>query len=275
VIDEEPVMFKVWDIQRWLTIIFAIFLTSNSVYAAESAKTQSLTKASGKILVVMTNHSAYPTRSDTTGLWLTELTHFYDVALAAGYKMDFVSPLGGEVPLDERSLKSIYLDKSARNHLADPAFMHLLKTTLSPSAINPSQYKAIYYTGGHGTMWDFPSNKSLQNISEQIYRQGGVVSAVCHGIGGLLPLQDENGKSLIANRTVTGFANIEETLSGIKSQVPFSLQNGLIERGAKYKQAFVPFTSYVVSDDRIITGQNPQSSKEIAEAVVKRLSTIQ
>lgn len=268
-------MFKVWDIQRWLTIIFAIFLTSNSVHAAESAKTQSLTKASGKILVVMTNHSAYPTRSDKTGLWLTELTHFYDVALASGYKMDFVSPLGGEVPLDERSLKSIYLDKSARNHLADPAFMQLLKTTLSPSAINPSQYKAIYYTGGHGTMWDFPKNQSLQNISEQIYQQGGVVSAVCHGVGGLLPLQDENGKSLIANRTVTGFANIEETLSGIKSQVPFSLQNGLIELGAKYKRAFVPFTSYVVSDDRIITGQNPQSSKEIAEAVIKRLSTIQ
>lgn len=274
-IDEEPVMFKVWDFQRWLTIIFAIFLTANVTHAAELDKTQSLSKANGKILVVMTNHSAYPSRSDKTGLWLTELTHFYDVALAAGYDMDFVSPLGGQVPLDERSLKSIYLDKSARDHLADPAFMQRLKTTLAPSVINPSQYKAIYYTGGHGTMWDFPTNKALQNISEQIYRQGGIVSAVCHGVGGLLPLQDENGKPLIADRTVTGFANIEETLSGIKSQVPFSLQNGLIERGAKYKQAFVPFTSYVVSDDRIITGQNPQSSKEIAEAVVKRLSSIQ
>jgi len=267
-------MFKVWDFQRWLTIIFAIFLTSNTVHAAESDKTQSLAKANGKILVVMTNHSAYPSRSDKTGLWLTELTHFYDVALAAGYEMDFVSPLGGEVPLDERSLKSIYLDKSARNHLADPAFMQRLKTTLAPSVIHPSQYKAIYYTGGHGTMWDFPTNKALQNISEQIYRQGGIVSAVCHGVGGLLPLQDENGKPLIAGKTVTGFANIEETLSGIKSQVPFSLQNGLIARGANYKQAFVPFTSYVVSDDRLITGQNPQSSKEIAEAVVKRLSTL-
>lgn len=274
-IDEEPVMFKVWDFQRWLTIIFAIFLTANVAHAAELDKTQSLSKANGKILVVMTNHSAYPSRSDKTGLWLTELTHFYDVALAAGYDMDFVSPLGGQVPLDERSLKSIYLDKSARDHLADPAFMQRLKTTLAPSAINPTQYKAIYYTGGHGTMWDFPTNKALQNISEQIYRQGGIISAVCHGVGGLLPLQDENGKPLIADRTITGFANIEETLSGIKSQVPFSLQNGLIERGAKYKQAFVPFTSYVVSDDRIITGQNPQSSKEIAEAVVKRLSSIQ
>lgn len=268
-------MFKVWNFQRWLSIIFAIFLTPHVVHAAESDKAQSLTKANGKILVVMTNHSAYPSRSDTTGLWLTELTHFYDVALAAGYEMDFVSPLGGEVPLDERSLKSIYLDKSARQHLADPAFMYRLKTTLAPSAINPTQYKAIYYTGGHGTMWDFPNNKALQNISEQIYRQGGVVSAVCHGVGGLLPLQDESGKALIAGRTVTGFANIEETLSGIKSQVPFSLQNGLIERSAKYKKAFIPFTSYVVSDDRIITGQNPQSSKEIAEAVIKRLSTIQ
>ena len=274
-IDEEPVMFKVWYFQRWLTIIFAIFLTANVTHAAELDKTQSLSKANGKILVVMTNHSAYPSRSDKTGLWLTELTHFYDVALAAGYDMDFVSPLGGQVPLDERSLKSIYLDKSARDHLADPAFMQRLKTTLAPSVINPSQYKAIYYTGGHGTMWDFPTNKALQNISEQIYRQGGIVSAVCHGVGGLLPLQDENGKPLIADRTVTGFANIEETLSGVKSQVPFSLQNGLIEREAKYKQALVPFTSYVVSDDRIITGQNPQSSKEIAEAVVKRLSSIQ
>ena len=273
-INEEPVMFKVWNFQRWLSIIFAILLSTNVVYAAGSDKAQSLVKTNGKILVVMTNHSAYPSRSDKTGLWLTELTHFYDVALAAGYEMDFVSPLGGEVPLDERSLKSIYLDKSARQHLADPAFMQRLKTTLAPNAINPTQYKAIYYTGGHGTMWDFPNNKALQNISEQIYRQGGVVSAVCHGVGGLLPLQDENGKPLIAGRTVTGFANIEETLSGIKSQVPFSLQNGLIERGAKYKEAFIPFISYVVSDDRIITGQNPQSSKEIAEAVVKRLSSM-
>ena len=59
-------------------------------------------------------------------------------------------------------------------------------------------------------MWDFPNNKALQNISEQIYRQGGVVSAVCHGVGGLLPLQNENGKPLIAGRTVTGFTNIEK-----------------------------------------------------------------
>ncbi|MCY6411065.1 type 1 glutamine amidotransferase domain-containing protein [Acinetobacter sp. VNH17] len=267
-------MFKRWDFQNWLIRIFMVILAGSHAYASEPATQHISSKASGKILVVMTNHSAYPTRSDTTGLWLTELTHFYDVALAAGYDMDFVSPQGGAVPLDERSLKSIYLDKSAKAHLADPKFMYRLKTTLAPSAIDPSNYKAVYYTGGHGTMWDFPNNKELKNISEKIYQQGGIVSAVCHGVGGLLPLQDQNGKPLIAGKVVTDFANVEETLSGIKSQVPFSLQDGLVERGAKYKRAFIPFTSYVISDDRIITGQNPQSSKEIAEAVVKRLRTL-
>ncbi len=272
-IDEEPVMLQRWNLQKWWISLFMLVFSVNPVFAAEPGQNVH-TPSLGKILVVMTNHSAYPTRSDHTGLWLTELTHFYDIAQMAGYDMDFVSPQGGAVPLDERSLKPIYLDKSAKAHLADPKFMQRLNTTLAPKAIDPSRYKAIYYTGGHGTMWDFPNNEGLKKISEQIYQQGGVVSAVCHGVGGLLPLQDKNGKALIAGRSVTGFANIEETLSGIKSQVPFSLENGLVQRGADYKRAWVPFTSYVVEDDRIVTGQNPQSSKEIAEAVIKRLATL-
>mgnify|MGYP001031229117 CR=1 FL=1 len=272
-IDEEPVMLQRWNLQKWLISILMLIFSVSPAFAAEAGQ-NAQTPPLGKILVVMTNHSAYPTRTDHTGLWLTELTHFYDIAQAAGYDMDFVSPQGGAVPLDERSLKLIYLDKSAKAHLADPSFMQRLKTTLAPNAIDPSRYKAIYYTGGHGTMWDFPNNEGLKKISEQIYQQGGVVSAVCHGVGGLLPLQDKNGKALIAGRSVTGFANIEETLSGIKSQVPFSLQDSLVQRGAHYKRAFVPFSSYVIVDDRIISGQNPQSSKEIAEAVVKRLATL-
>lgn len=264
-------MFKSWTFQNWLIGFITLILASTFAYASEPTKHSA---SNGKILVVMTNHSAYPDRKDTTGLWLTELTHFYDVASAAGYEMDFVSPQGGTVPLDERSLKAIYLDKSAKVNLANPKFLQRLKTTLAPSAILPFQYNAVYYTGGHGTMWDFPNNQELKRISETIYQQGGVISVVCHGVGGLLPLQDQNGKSLIAGRTVTGFANIEETLSGMKSQVPFLLQNQLIERGAKYKHSFVPFSSYVIVDDRIITGQNPQSSKEIAEAVIQRLKTI-
>ncbi|WP_130802811.1 type 1 glutamine amidotransferase domain-containing protein [Acinetobacter ihumii] len=264
-------MLKYWNFQSWLIGLCMSILSSSVSYANAALLDQSTHAPKAKILVVMTNHSAYPSRSDTTGLWLTELTHFYDIAIASGYEIDFVSPNGGSVPLDERSLKPIYLDKSAKAHLADAQFMQRLKTTFAPNAIDPSKYKAIYYTGGHGTMWDFPNNEGLKRIAEQIYQQGGIVSAVCHGVGGLLPLQTQEGKPLISGRTVTGFANIEESLSGIKSQVPFSLEDSLAAHGAKYKRALIPFTSYVISDDRIITGQNPQSSKEIAEAVMKRL----
>lgn len=234
----------------------------------------SLATSKGKILVVMTNHAKYPSREDTTGLWVTELTHFYDVARKAGYEMDFISPNGGVVPLDERSQKRIYMDKEAYAHLADKNFMARLNNTLKPSDVKATDYKAIYFTGGHGVMWDFPNNPELTDLSEKIYRQGGVVSAVCHGVAGLLALKDEKGQPLISNRKVTGFSNMEESLSGMKKQVPFFLEDNLKAKGATYKRGFFPFTSYVIVDDRIITGQNPQSPREVGEEVVKRLATI-
>ncbi len=264
-------MFKTRNVSHGLLAMFTLMFSMNSTQAAEANQVTAQSAAVGKILVVMTNHSAYPTRQDKTGLWFTELTEFYDVINGAGLQMDLTSPEGGEIPLDERSMKPIYLNADARKHLADPAFMARLKATLPARSIDPSQYKAIYYTGGHGTMWDFPNNKDLKKISEQIYRQGGMVTAVCHGVAGLLPLQDDQGQPLISGRTVTGFSNTEEVLAGIKSQVPFLLQDELSKRGAHYKKALIPFTSYAVTDDRIITGQNPQSGGEVGKALLKRL----
>lgn len=215
-------------IQQLLVVLAALFsmpfASANDNSSSKSISNPSLSGSKGKILVVMTNHDKYPSRKDTTGLWVTELTHFYDVAHKAGYQMDFISPKGGAVPLDERSQKWIYMDKQAHAYLADPAFMSRLNNTLQPSEVKASDYKAIYFTGGHGVMWDFPNNPELTALAEQIYRQGGVVSAVCHGVAGILSLKDEQGKALIANRKVTGFSNREESLSGMKNKYPFSLK---------------------------------------------------
>lgn len=224
-----------------------------------------------KVLVVMTNHAAYPSRSDTTGLWLTELTHFHDVIQQAGYTMDFVSPQGGKVPLDERSLGWLYMDDAAKAHLQDPAFAERLRTTKSAASVNPADYLAIYYTGGHGTMWDFKGNKDLQRVAETIYRQGGIVSSVCHGAAGLLDLQTEEGRPLVEGRLVTGFSNTEEILSGVKDQVPFSLQDELLSRGARYDKSIIPFWSYAVTDGRLVTGQNPSSGKAVAKALLQAI----
>jgi hypothetical protein len=53
---------------------------------------------------VVTNQATYGASKHLTGLWLGELVHFYDKAVADGRSVDVVSPAGGEVPLDPRSL---------------------------------------------------------------------------------------------------------------------------------------------------------------------------
>ncbi|WP_261792961.1 type 1 glutamine amidotransferase domain-containing protein [Pseudomonas chlororaphis] len=252
------------------SIIIMLGLLQYHVASADNAGA-SARWAGKKILVVMTNHSKYPTRTDATGLWLTELTDFYDVAKAAGIEMDFASPAGGLVPIDERSQGWLYMNTSAKAHIQDQAFVSRLKNTSAVGSLNPNDYAAIYYTGGHGTMWDFRDNEALKSMAESIYRNGGFIASVCHGAAGLLNLKDGNGKPLIANRTVTGFSNAEELLSGTKDQVPFFLQDELTALGATYDKAFIPFASHVVVDGKIVTGQNPNSSEAVAEALVALL----
>lgn len=224
-----------------------------------------------RVLIVVTNHADYPGRDDKTGLWLTELTHFWDLLREAGIEMDIASPTGGKSPLDERSLSSLYLDDAARAHLCDPAFMDRLAHTRRAADVDASAYAAIYFTGGHGTMWDFRDAPDLKRLAESIHRQGGIVSAVCHGNAALMQLSDANGRPLIAGRRVTGFSNFEERLSGMRGQVPFFLQDALQAAGARYEKAWLPFTAFAVTDGRLVTGQNPQSGKAVAEQVLTLL----
>lgn len=229
--------------------------------------------AASRVLIVVTNHADHPSRDDKTDLWLTELAHFWDVLNAAGIDMDIASPAGGKSPLDERSLSWLYLDDKAREHLHDQVFMNRLSNTLRAADVAPATYAAIYFTGGHGTMWDFRRSPEIKRLAEAIYRQGGVVSAVCHGNAALmqLQLQDADGRSLISGRRITGFSNLEERLSGMRSQVPFFLQDALEAAGAKYEKTWWPFTAYAVTDGCLVTGQNPQSGKAVAGQVLALL----
>lgn len=256
---------------------FAAETKSSSTFdtPAPAATTKSSkTTKEHKVLVVMTNHSKYPSRDDTTGLWLTELTHFYEVFNEAGIPMDFVSPRGGHVPLDERSLGWLYSDKNSKALLAEPYFTDQLGNSKAAAEVNPEDYDVIFFTGGHGTMWDFRDNADLKRLAEGIYENGGIVSSVCHGAAGLLNLENDDGTPLIAQRRVTGFSNFEEKLSGIESQVPFALQTEIEKKDALYEKGLVPFGSYVVTDGRLVTGQNPGSSREVAKAVLIALQTL-
>ena len=159
-----------------------------------------------RILTVVTNVGHYDDPSHRTGLWLSELTHAWHVFGEAGFEQVLVSPQGGAVPLEPRSLKFPNDDRTAKAWRADPARMALLETTKSPDEIDSAEFDAIYFTGGHAVMYDFPDSEGLQRISREIFERGGVVSSVCHGYCGLLNTRLSNGEYLVAGRKVTGFA---------------------------------------------------------------------
>ncbi|MDH4612630.1 type 1 glutamine amidotransferase domain-containing protein [Pseudomonas sp. BN102] len=220
-----------------------------------------------RILHVVSNVAHYADPSEPTGLWLAELTHAYHVFSAKGYEQRLVSPKGGISPLEPRSLKWPHADSTAKAWLADKARLALLSNTARPDEIDPADFDAIYFTGGHAVMWDFPDDAGLQRLTREIYERGGIVSSVCHGYCGLLNTKLSDGTLLVAGRRVTGYSWVEEVLAGVAKKVPYNSEEEMKRRGALYEKALVPFTTKVVVDARLVTGQNPQSAKATAEQV--------
>lgn len=222
-----------------------------------------------KILVVLTNQATYGTDPEETGLWLAEATEFVEEVTKAGYAVDYVSPKGGQVPLDPRSLKKLYA-KSSDLALRDSRDFQerALLFSKKPSDVVADDYEAIYYTGGHGVVWDFPDNAELQALALTIYESGGFVTSVCHGVAGLLNIKDRSGNYLIAGKAITGFTKAEEVLSGKLKKVPFITETEVVKRGANFKKK-LPFTSHAVRDGQFITGQNPMSGRAVGKLLVE------
>lgn len=224
-----------------------------------------------KIMIVNTNTDYFGNSETLTGLWLSELVHFYDEFKNTNVKIDIFNITGGQTPIDPVNLNLLMLDKMTKMYYRNERFMDLLHYCQSIDQAQPENYDTIYFTGGHGVMYDFPENKYIQNAVNIIYNKGGIVSAVCHGIAALLNVIDTNGNYFLQNKKITGFSNIEEVLARRDSLVSFHLQNEIIQRGAIYHFNRIPFTPNLEVEGRLITGQNPQSPSKVAKAVRKHL----
>lgn len=240
--------------------LFLLFLSIFSLTSCQPKVT--------KVLLVVTNHSELVGTEMKTGYFLSEVTHPHDKFIKAGFVVDFASPKGGAAPMDPKSLdlndpinKSFYENKD---------LMGQLDNTIALKDINPKEYKAIVFAGGHGTMWDFADSEDIARVSRKIYESGGVVAAVCHGPAALVNIKLSNGDYLIKNRRVTGFTNQEEDIVELSQFMPFMLEDKLKERGARFEAA-ESWSEQVVVDERIVTGQNPASASELGRRVVELL----
>jgi putative intracellular protease/amidase len=222
--------------------------------------------ATQRVLFVLTSHDTLGTTGKETGFYLSEVTHPYAAFETANIEVEFVSPKGGKAPMIGIDLQ----DPINKAFLDDAAKIAKVANTQTPDQIDPARYDAIFYAGGHGTMWDFPNNDPLDRIAAAIYEKGGVVGAVCHGPAGLVNIKLADGAYLVDGKTVSSFTNEEEAAVGLSDVVPFLLESTLTERGATHTKA-PNFQAHVVVSDRLVTGQNPASATGVGECMTKLL----
>ncbi|MEV6350758.1 type 1 glutamine amidotransferase domain-containing protein [Actinoplanes sp. NPDC051851] len=219
-----------------------------------------------KILIGLTSHADLGGLRET-GYYLPEAAHPWHVFTEAGAEVDFASVAGGEPPVDGVDLT----DPIQKAFTEDPAVRERIGATPRFADLDPAGYDAVVFAGGHGAMWDFPSDPGLRAFARDLYERGGVVAAVCHGPAALIGLTLSDGTPLVAGKRVAGFTNSEEAAVGLTGVVPFLLQSRLEELGGKHEGAG-DWEPYVVTDGRLVTGQNPASSTAVAEAVLDALS---
>ncbi|WP_328469552.1 type 1 glutamine amidotransferase domain-containing protein [Actinoplanes sp. NBC_00393] len=220
-----------------------------------------------RILIALTSHGDLGGLRPT-GFYLPEAAHPWQVFTDAGYKVDLVSVAGGEPPVDGVDLS----DPVQRAFTEDTTVQEKLKNTPRFADVEQADYDAVLFAGGHGAMWDFPSDPDLAAFARDLYERGGVVAAVCHGPAALIGITLSDGTPLVAGKNVAGFTDSEENAVGLTEVVPFLLQSRLEGLGAKHTGA-ADWQPHVVTDGRLVTGQNPASSTGVAEAVLKVLKS--
>jgi putative intracellular protease/amidase len=226
----------------------------------------------GKVVIVLTSSTGPDTWESPTGYWLEELAEPYYAFTSAGYEVELVSIQGGKPPLDAASTTDDMQTENTRKMSADAAIQEKLSNTKALSTLGDvaKNFDGAFIAGGHGTCFDFPESKELQQAVEGLLAAGKVVGVVCHGPTALVGCKAPDGEPLVKGKKVTGFSNEEEHQVGKGDKIPFLLEDKLKELGADYSKG-PAWSSYVVVDGHLVTGQNPKSSLECADKVIELL----
>lgn len=241
-------------------IAFAVF--NQSATAQKKAK---------KVLFVVTSNDKLGNTGEKTGFWSEEFAAPYYELLDKGVQITIASPLGGQPPIDPRSADPASATEDTKRFDADKNLQEKLKHTHQLSTIKHADYDAVFYPGGHGPLWDLVEDKNSIALIEAFYTHQKPVAFVCHAPAVLKNVKIK-GEYLVKNKKVTGFTNAEEEAVGLTKVVPFLLEDELIKNGANFSK-IANWQPYAVEDGLLITGQNPASSKLVAEKLLQQLNS--
>ncbi|MBJ9976630.1 type 1 glutamine amidotransferase domain-containing protein [Pseudomonas sp. S75] len=223
------------------------------------------------ILMVLTSHDQLGDTGKPTGFWLEEFAAPYYVFIDAQAQITLASPKGGQPPLDPKSDEPDAQTEATRRFQGDTQAQMALADTVPLHEIDPYDFDAVFYPGGHGPLWDLAQDKHSITLLETLYASNKPIAAVCHAPGVFKQAKTPSGDSIVKGKRVTGFSNSEEYAVGLTQVVPFLVQDVLEANGGEYSKG-ADWASYVVEDEHLITGQNPASSEAAAKALLDRLA---
>ena len=220
-----------------------------------------------KILMVLTSHDKLGDTGNKTGFWLEEFAAPYYVFKDAGSEITLASPKGGQPPLDPSSDADDAQTEATKRFKGDKAAQRDLAHTAVLSTVSADGFDAIFYPGGHGPLWDLSEDADSIKLIESFSSSNRPVGAVCHAPAVFKHPKGADGKPLVSGKTVTGFTNTEEEGVGLTKVVPFLVEDMLKANGANYEKG-VDWASFVVTDGKLVTGQNPASSEDAARKLL-------
>src|SRR5262245_23188931 len=225
------------------------------------------TDATMRVLMVLTSHHQLGNTGQKTGVWLEEFAAPYYVFKDAGAELTLASPKGGQPPIDPKSRLPENETPAQKRFKNDPEAQRAFAETVRLAAVSAEDFDAVFYPGGHGPMWDLVDDPVSIALIETFYNSGKPVAAVCHAPGVLHRVRYQ-GESIVKGKRVTGFADTEEEAMHLTHVVPFLVEDELKRLGGRYDKAR-DWQSCVVVDGRLVTGQNPASSFDAAQALLK------
>ncbi len=226
-----------------------------------------------RALVVATNHGTLDI-GKPTGVFASELTVPYYAFVDAGMDVDVASPLGGEIPVDPQSLKSVVRTEADDRFLADETLRAAVSNSLNVADLNGADYDIVYLAGGWGAAFDLGLSKELGRVVTEANAAGRVVGGVCHGPLGLLQATGEHDRPLVEGRRVTSVTDKQLGELGITS-TPMHPETELRKSGAKFESATAfrdALANHWVVDGNLITGQNQNAAPMVAREMLSAIT---
>jgi putative intracellular protease/amidase len=207
-----------------------------------------------------------------TGYWAEELAVSHRLLREAGHRIDIATPGGTRPTVDAVSLdpENVGRDKAAELAAYLKQIDAELAAPVALAGVSAGDYDAVVLPGGHGPMADLYQDPQLGRILREADAGGRIIAPFCHGPAGLLSAVDEDGRFAFAGRRLTVFTDEEELGGGTGDNTPWLVESTLRAKGARVESA-PAWSSHVVVDGNLISGQNPQSSADVAHKVLAAL----